>query len=134
MAQAVITVLILILFVAYAVFFAVWNPDMVQVVGFEMGGSPMGAQVPMFVLPLAGLLIGAIVMAIAMVTPWSWTRRALKDKSDELEAEKRRSAKRAQQIESLQERVSGLKNQLEGRSQPSAARSGGQQAGENAGT
>lgn len=110
MANAVVTVLLLIVFVVYAVFFALWNPAVVPVTGFSWAGIDYGLPVPLFVLPLAGLLIGAIIMAVAMVNPWSSMRRSLSATTQQLEAERARSQERAKKIEGLRKRVNDLQS------------------------
>ncbi|NLO06486.1 MAG: hypothetical protein GX131_11735 [candidate division WS1 bacterium] len=106
MGQAILTVLILLIFVAYAVFFGVWNPELVPVRTWYMNADmTWGAQVPLFVLPLAGLVFGAIIMAIAMSAPWSSMRRRLSAVEEHLETERARSRDRAEKIEELKERI-----------------------------
>lgn len=109
MANAVVTVLLLIVFVIYAVFFALWNPGVVPVTGFSWAGVDYGLPVPLFMVPLAGLLIGAIIMAIAMASPWSSMKRRLDATKDQLEAERACAKERAERIESLRRRVNELK-------------------------
>lgn len=103
MGNAVATVLLLIVFIAYAVFFALWNPLVVPVTGFSWAGVNYGQSVPLFMLPLAGLLIGAIVMAIAMAGPWG----SMKCK---LDAERAAVKERTERIEALRRRIEDLKS------------------------
>ncbi len=105
MAQAIVTVLLVILFAAYAIFFALWNPAMVEVVGFYDGTNAWGAPVPLFVLPLAGMAIGAILMAIAMVAPWRSVRRDLAQTRERLAEEERRSTSRGKTIRDLRQQL-----------------------------
>ena len=63
MGQAIVTVLVLIAVVVYAVFFAFWNQDFVHVIGFQWGGQDTGQDMQVAVLPLLGLAVGAVVMA-----------------------------------------------------------------------
>jgi flagellar motor component MotA len=109
MAQAIVTVLILLIFVGYAVFFALWNPGTIPVVGYYVTEAMSGgAQVPVFVLPLAGVLIGAIIMAIAISTPWSSLKSRLAAVQNQLEAERSRSQERGRRIEQLKSRLQKL--------------------------
>jgi uncharacterized membrane protein YgaE (UPF0421/DUF939 family) len=106
MAQAIVTVLILLIFVAYAVFFAIWNPGTMTVVGLYLNEQmSWGADVPLFVLPLAGVVIGAIIMAIAVSAPWSSLKSKLAAAQDQLGAERARSKECARKVESLKERL-----------------------------
>jgi uncharacterized integral membrane protein len=113
MGNAIATVVLLIIFIIYAVFFAVWNPDVVSVTGFSWAGTNYGLPVPIFILPLAGLLLGAIVMAIAMISPWSSMKRSHGATKQQLDTERSRSKRRGQKIQALQKRI----NELETRAQ-----------------
>jgi len=111
MAQAIVTVLILLLFVAYAVFFAIWNPGTITVTGLYLTeGMSWGAPVPMFVLPLAGVVIGAIVMAIAIGAPWSSLKSKLTAAEDQLKAERSRMKECARKVEALKKRLRALQS------------------------
>ncbi|MGC9318412.1 MAG: hypothetical protein ACP5KN_10330 [Armatimonadota bacterium] len=120
MAQAVFTVLVLIVFIAYAVFFALWNPEMVRVVGLNLGRD-MYTNMPLWMLPLAGLAIGAIVMAIAMWSPWAFLKRALQATREQLETERERSSDRAAKLKALRERAIKLEAKLERQAEPRPA-------------
>ncbi len=120
MGNAVATVVLLIIFIVYAVFFAVWNPDVVSVTGFSWAGTNYGLAVPIFILPLAGLLIGAIVMAIAMINPWSSTKRSLGATKQQLDVERSRSKQRGQKIQALQKRINELETRVQ-KAEPAAS-------------
>jgi uncharacterized membrane protein YgaE (UPF0421/DUF939 family) len=111
MAQAIVTVLILLIFVAYAVFFAIWNAGItITVTGFYLAeGMQWGFQdVPLIVLPLIGVVVGAIVMAIAVGAPWSSLKSKLTATEDQLEAERARMKECARKVEALKKRVREL--------------------------
>lgn len=120
MANAVVTVLLLILFIAYAVFFSLWNPGVVPVTGFSWAGTDYGLSVPIFMLPLAGLLIGAIIMAIALAAPWSSMKQNLSNTTEQLESERACSKERSEEARALRKRVSELKAEAQ-RPEPPAA-------------
>lgn len=116
MAQAVLTVLLLIIFIAYAVLFAMWNPQVLEVTGFRFGMDPgpgWAAWVPIWALPLAGLAIGAIIMALVIAMPWASMRRTLEATRERLGVEQARSQERAKKVKALQERVAQLKARLQ---------------------
>ncbi len=127
MAQAIATVLILLIFLLYAVFFSVWNQGMVLVTGYYFGPNMSGGtQVPLFLLPIAGVLIGAIVMALALWAPWSSLKGRLFAAEDRLRAESMRSKERARKIEALKSRVLKLQAQIEPASKEPAREDGGE--------
>ncbi|MGD9498703.1 MAG: hypothetical protein AB7Y46_20590 [Armatimonadota bacterium] len=123
MAQAILTVLILIVVVAYAVFFAFWNPTAVRVVGFQGFGQQAWTDMYLWMLPLIGLAIGAVVMALAMWTPWTSLKRNLAAARERLAAEQTRSRELAARLKAVRERSSGA-----GAAQPAGA--GAAQRGE----
>lgn len=118
MAQAIVTVLILLIFVIYAVLFSLWNAGMIAVIGWNYWPQQAWAEVPKFVLPLAGLLIGAIVMAIAMSAPWSSLKSRLAAAEDRLNAERTRSKERARKVEALKSRLQKLQAQTQPTPEP----------------
>ncbi|MFW6437529.1 MAG: hypothetical protein ACOCZ7_00830 [Armatimonadota bacterium] len=127
MAQAIVTVLILLIFVAYAVFFSLWNAGMITVVGF-FWPQAFTAEVPIFVLPLAGLLIGAIVMAIAVSAPWSSLKSKLIAAEDQLDAARSRVKECEQRVEALKSRLQEVKAQTRPTTKPSPDPEGGADA------
>lgn len=123
MAQAIVTVLILLIFVLYAVFFAIWNPGTITVVGLYITqGMSWGADVPLFVLPLAGVIIGAIVMAIAVSAPWSSLKSKLAAAHDQLDAERARAKDCAAKLEAMKSRL----QKVQAGTQPTPSASGGE--------
>ncbi len=91
MAQAIMTMLILIIVVVYAVFFATWNPDVVRAVSFRFGSQELGDTVPLWVLPLVGLAVGALIMAFMMWTPWAAMKRTVATLRERLGIEQARN-------------------------------------------
>lgn len=112
MGQAIVTVLVLIAVVVYAVFFAFWNQDVVHVIGFQWGGQDTGQDMPVAFLPLLGLAVGAAVMALSLWAPWAATKRAAVVAQGQLGLEKTRSNERAKKVNALSEQVKQLKAEL----------------------
>jgi len=114
MAQAIVTVLLVLIFIAYAVFFAIWNPGSIEITSFYVKqGLSWGATVQFFVIPLIGAVFGAILMALTISSPWSSLKGKLGAAEDRLDAERSRSKERARKIEALKSRVLKLQAQLE---------------------
>ncbi len=63
MVRVIITVLVLLLVLAYAALFLSWNLTPVTVIGVSWGGQDWVEDVPLGVLILGGVLAGAILMA-----------------------------------------------------------------------
>ncbi len=111
MAQAIVSVLVLIIIVAYAVFFSFWNPEIVNVTSFEALGTTLSGDVALWLLPLAGLAVGAIVMALAMWTPWSSMKRTLAAGRERLGVEQERSQDLAKKLKALRQRLDKFRTQ-----------------------
>ena len=111
MVQAIVSVLVLIIIVAYAVYFASWNPEIADVTSFEALGTTVSGDVAMWVLPLGGLAIGAIVMALAMWTPWSSIKRTLAATRERLGVEQERNQDLAKKFKALRKRLDKFRTQ-----------------------
>lgn len=111
MAQAIVTVLILLIFVGYAVLFAMWNAGMMTVIGWNLWPQPAWAEVPIFIVPLAGVVIGAIVMAIAISAPWSSLKSRLNCAEEQLETARERSKECQQKVQELRSRLQKVEAQ-----------------------
>jgi len=125
MAQAIVTVLIIIILLAYAGFFAVWNPDVVRAVSFRLGSQELNANVPLWVLPLVGLAVGATIMAFMMWTPWASMKRTLAGLRERLGVEQARNKDLAAKLKAAGARL----RKAQGTS-PSADESGGDEESE----
>lgn len=106
MAQAILTVLLVVILVAYGALFALWNQQVVSVVGASLSLQPGGpgwvASIPMFVLPIAGLVVGAVLMAIIMGGPWSGMKRTVRATRERLAAEQARAKELARRLKACQ--------------------------------
>ncbi len=112
MAQAIVTVLILLIFVVYAVFFALWNPGTISVVSLYLTeGMSWGGAIPLFILPLAGVAVGAIVMAIAISAPWSSLKSKLICAEEQVEAARERSKDCEEKVKELRSRLQKMEAQ-----------------------
>ncbi|MFO8082270.1 MAG: hypothetical protein R6V07_18470 [Armatimonadota bacterium] len=120
MAQAIVTVLILLIFVAYAVFFSMWNADPIEITSLvDLSGTPIGAELPVFVVPLAGVVVGAIVMAIAISAPWSSLKSKLAAAEDQLGAARERAEECERRLDSLKSRLQKMQAQTQSAPQAS---------------
>lgn len=106
MAQAILTVLLVVILVAYGALFALWNQQVVSVVGASLSLQPGGpgwvASIPMFALPIAGLVVGALLMAIIMGGPWASMKRTVAATRERLAAEQARAKELARRLKACQ--------------------------------
>lgn len=105
MATTVLIVLILILIAGYAAFFAVLNPQVETIVVFKYWAGDVIENVPIWTLPIIGMFVGALVMAIALSGPWSTMRRAAVLARQQLAAERGKSSARAKKINALSKQL-----------------------------
>jgi len=94
MAQAIVTVLIIILLLTYAGFFAFWNQGAVTVMGFSTdltGQAGWTSSVQLFLVPVVGMVVGAALMALIMSLPWTSMKRDLATMRERLGVEQARN-------------------------------------------
>jgi len=86
MARAALMVLILLVVMAYVSFFLAWNAAPTPITTWELGAK-YTQDMPVGLLFIAGVLIGAVTMAVALWGPWQALKasderqRALVDKA-----------------------------------------------------
>jgi len=108
MAQAIVTVLIIIALLVYAGFFALWNQGMIQVTGFSLdptGQMGLVSQIQVFLLPVAGMVFGAALMALIMSLPWSGMKRTLATLRERLSIEQARNKDLAAKLKAATARL-----------------------------
>ncbi len=112
MARAVVTVLILLVVIAYLSLFLAWNAEPTPITTLEAGQSKYTQDLPVGLLFIVGLMVGAVAMAIALWGPW----QALKTSEDRQRAlvEKAKSKLKSQskEIEALTEELEERKQEL----------------------
>jgi uncharacterized coiled-coil protein SlyX len=100
----VVSIVLLIVF-SYAMFFASWNQQTVRIVGLRFGGQEYWQEVPAVYLPLAGVAIGVVAMAIATLLHWQGQKDAFRKLSAQV-------AKARQVIEQQKQRISELEGEV----------------------
>ena len=117
MIKSIIVVVVLLAGLCYSAFFLTWNSETkVDLVTLRAGGDPFWIQaVPVGFLPLAGLVIGALIMAVAAIGPWAAQRRAAKlaeaklaKAVEKFNEQKGRLSARAEEIARLEARIAEL--------------------------
>jgi hypothetical protein len=105
MLRAVILVLVLLLVIAYLSLFLAWNAKLFPVVTWQLGAQ-YSQDLPVGLLFILGLVVGAVAMALALTGPWN----ALKDG----EAQARLLVERAKaKLKSQEEKIRKMTAQLE---------------------
>ena len=117
MLKAILIVVLLLVALCYAALFLTWNGDMrVNLLVWRIGGDPWWLQsVPAGLLPVAGAVAGALVMAFAAWGPWATQRRAAKTAEakvqkavEKFNEQKGRLAERNETIQRLQDHIAEL--------------------------
>lgn len=80
MLKVVISVLIALLIVAYGAAFLAWNMTAQEVVGWQAFGVRYSQHLPVGSLVFVGLILGALIMAIAAGSTWA-AQKARADKA-----------------------------------------------------
>ena len=110
--RILITALAIVAALGYAVMFATWNMTPVKVVGLRIGQDEYWENVPVAYLPLIGLAIGVIGMAIAAAGAWAGQRAQAKRAEKQIQEAKQLIREQRQKIEELQKEVDSLREQL----------------------
>jgi uncharacterized integral membrane protein len=116
MVRAILTVLLVLIIIAYGAMFLSWNQQTVAVTGFSWAGQGWAEDAPVGFLVLGGVLAGAILMAIFAVGAYQAQRSraaaaealvaqakqklgAAKSKVDELVAKAKQQREKIAQLE-----------------------------------
>lgn len=106
MPKLVVVSILLVVVLGYAMAFVSWNSTPVTVVGFQWGNEALWETVPVAYLPLAGVGIGVVAMALAGLWQWSSARSHLRKLSAQVQ-------KAREVIEFQKKRISELEASLE---------------------
>lgn len=106
MPKLVLISLLLVVVLGYAMAFVSWNSTPVTVVGFQWGSEAFWQTMPLAYLPLAGIGIGVVGMALACLSQWSSSRSQLRKLSAQVQ-------KAREVIEYQKKRISELEASLE---------------------
>lgn len=80
MLKVIIKVVVALLFLAYGAFFLAWNMKAETIVGFQWGADTYSQILPVGALAFVGLIIGALIMAIAAWSSWA-TQKTTADRA-----------------------------------------------------
>ncbi|MGD9519838.1 MAG: hypothetical protein AB7W28_10010 [Armatimonadota bacterium] len=105
MPKLVIISILLLILLAYAMFFTSWNLQKTKVVGLQIGTQQYWEEIPVAYLVLVGVVIGVVAMATATLLQWQGQRAAIKRLSSQI-------AKARQVLEQQKRRIAELEAQL----------------------
>ena len=123
MAKIIAGVIGALLFVVYSALFVFWNATTTaDLITFKAGSEGFWVpSVPIGFLPLVGLIIGAILMAVMLIFPWS----AQRSKIRELEAKVQKAILKLREqkaaIAARDEQIAGLSTRLQEQSEVMAS-------------
>jgi uncharacterized integral membrane protein len=75
MGRAILMVFILLLVMAYLSLFLAWNAKLQPVVTWQLGAQ-YTQELPIGVLFILGVVVGAVAMAAALTSPWNALKRS----------------------------------------------------------
>lgn len=85
MPKLVVVSILLVVVLGYAMAFVSWNSTPVTVVGLRWGNEAFWETIPLAYLPLAGIGIGVVAMALACLSQWSASRGQLRKLSAQVQ-------------------------------------------------
>lgn len=85
MPKLIVVSILLVVVLGYAMAFVSWNSTPVTVVGLRWGNEAFWETIPLAYLPLAGIGIGVVAMALACLSQWSASRGQLKKLSAQVQ-------------------------------------------------
>lgn len=112
MPRLVIASIILVLLLAYAVMFATWNLEPVKVVGLRFGGQEYWENVPVAYLPLIGVIVGVVVMAVAAYVQWQGNRAVIGKLNQQVSRAREVVEQQKKRISELEEALRATREEL----------------------
>lgn len=125
MLRIVLTVLFLLVLMAYGAGFILWNMTPIEVVGFQWAETAYGTSMPLAFLGLAGVVIGVLLMAIAASSAWAGQRASAAEARARFELAKKKLNERTEMVRVLRDDVASLRaalNAATGPDRPDASR------------
>jgi hypothetical protein len=105
MARAVLTVLILLVVIAYLSLFLAWNAEPTPITTLEAGQSKYTQDLPVGLLFIVGLMVGAVAMAVALWGPWQALKTSEERQRALVEKAKSKLKSQSKEIEALTEEL-----------------------------
>lgn len=105
MARAVVTVLILLVIVAYLSLFLAWNAERTPISTLELGASKYTQDMPIGLLFILGVVVGALAMAAALWGPWKAMKTSEEQQRALVERAKAKLKSQSQEIKALTEEL-----------------------------
>ena len=120
MPRVIITALLLLIALAYAVLFTTWNMEPVKVVGWRMGSQELWESIPLAYLVLAGVALGVIAMIIATLCAWLGQRAQIKKMRGQIQRAKEVLEQQRKRIEELEAALAQANEEIQALRQPPA--------------
>lgn len=111
MARAILTVFILLVVVAYLSLFLAWNAEPTPISTLEVGTSKYTQEMPIGLLFIAGVMVGALAMAGALWGPWKAIKASEENQRALVERAKAKLKSQSKEIKALTEELEELQPQ-----------------------
>lgn len=113
MVKVILSVLVVLLVLAYGAFFLTWNLVPQQVTGFVWAGVRYSQPLPLGSLVFIGLVLGAVVMACASWSAWSAQKAVANKHAATIRKAKVKLQTQLDEINDLRDQVGRLQAELE---------------------
>lgn len=124
MAKSILIVAALLAVLLYSAAFFMWNAETkVNVITFDLQGAPWWiGDVPIGFLPLAGAVIGALIMAVAAWLPWAKQRDQANRATEKLSKAVEKFNQLKERLQARNETIEQLHDEIEQLQQQAAER------------
>lgn len=105
MARAVAMVLILLVVIGYLSLFLAWNATPTPITTLQAGESRYTQELPIGLLFIAGVMVGALAMAVALWGPWKAVKASEEQQRALVERAKAKLKSQSKEIKALTEEI-----------------------------
>lgn len=114
MGKVIVKVFIGLLFLAYAALFLSWNMTPQEIISWQLLGVRYSQALPVGTLAFAGLLLGALIMAIACWSAWATQKTTANKAVATVKKAKVKLQAQLDMINELRTEVERLEDELDG--------------------
>jgi len=113
MVKVIVKVIIGLLALCYGALFLSWNMGPQEIISWQMGGWKYSQPLPLGTLPFIGLVVGAVIMAIAAWSAWAVQKGAADRATGMVKKAKAKLQAQLDTINELRAEAERLKSEME---------------------
>jgi uncharacterized integral membrane protein len=118
MVRVIVTVLVVLIIIAYGAMFLSWNQQAVPVTGFAWSGQGWVEDVPLGMVILGGVLVGALIMAAFAFSAWQAQYSRGKAAQAKVALAKKKLDELVAKIKQQREKIAQLEQELRAQKPP----------------